>query len=610
MNKTLAFLTIFMLLCVGFSSAYNLDYTAGVASANANCSVMVAGWLITDINDGVNNTALGDATYTKSCVDGGRWTIPFNESYYISSVTLGRLYDGAGGATAYAFKYRLFVNDINIYNGTNDGLTDDNFNISVSNVYGDNLSIYFYDFADANKWIVVNELYASGTSLNPNLFGITASDAWNGSAINVFSAYLNSSWYHTTNGTINTGINGSLGLEFDIDLNATGYVDRTYTDHNTSVDLAAVLIPANSVSFYFYDDSFNLLSQEVNSTLDNGYNSYSFNTSSGDYNLSDVVTGTYNLESITSGYNDVNMFVTMAAGSHQTVNVYFNNLTLANKTFNVFDGGRDPIGDAVISFTRLINGTIIVVEQIITDFSGSARAQLSEITNYGLVASKAGFTTFTGNVTPIADTYTISLLGANVNRFTSSFDDIVYSNALTYVFNNTYADMEFEVFSAAGFLQYYGMNFTYLGVPYDVNISGVPGGGVININITNVNVSVNQTVDVTFWFKSVNHTFATWNDYFYLVDVVPVDASLTEGLFDSSGMSDSLKAVVAGLIILALVLIGFGVSKRSSVGALMGFIGVGLMWSKEFLPRNLSIIAMIVIVVVFVADMKRQGGNL
>jgi len=404
---------------------------------------------------------------------------------------------------------------------------------------------------------------------------------------------------------INTGINSSLGLEFDIVLNASGYVDRTYTDHNTNVDLAAVLYPANSVSFYFYDDSFNLLSQEVNSTLDNGYNSYSFNTSSGDYNLSDVVTGTYNLESITSGYNDVNMFVTMAAGSHQTVNVYFNNLTLANKTFNVFDGGRDPIGDAVISFTRLINGTIIVVEQIITDFSGSARAQLSEITNYGLVASKAGFTTFTGNVTPIADTYTISLLGANVNRFTSSFDDIVYSNALTYVFNNTYADMEFEVFSAAGFLQYYGMNFTYRGVVYESNISGVPGGGVININITNVNVSVNQMVDVTFWFKSVNHTFATWNDYFYLVDVVPVDASLTEGLFDSSGMSDSLKAVVAGFIILAFVLIGFGVSKRSSVGALMGFIGVGLMWSKEFLPRNLSIIAMIVIVVVFVADMKR-----
>lgn len=457
-----------------------------------------------------------------------------------------------------------------------------------------------------NTTLNISDLYNTNITIIPrDVFSNTSL-----SGLNITLSY--GSWSETYTNVSNASfqIVNTLSYTLEIDSESYNMSSTTLSGFATGNTSEIVyLYKYNSAFFTFYDEENSLLTQAVNTTLESGYNTYNFTNSNGTYYLQYIATGNYDLTSITAGYNDVSLYVTMAQNSYREVDVHFNNLTLTNKTFVVYDEGRDAVGGVVVSFTRLINGSVIVVEQGTTDFSGSVRVQLNENTKYGIVASKEGYNTFTGEVKPIEDSYVISIQSDSINRFTSTYDDIHYNTDVQYTYNNTYADVSLEIYSAEGYLTYYGFNFTYRGVDYFKNITGIPAGGNVMGNITNVDVTDEQKVYITFFFKSVNQTLISWDENFYLVDVVPTDNTLKTGLLDTTGMTETQLAIVGGIILLLLVTLAAGLSKSYLVTGVVSIAVIGLLWSKGFFLRELSIVTMIVIALLTIAKLVKGGSS-
>ena len=593
--------------------------------------------------------------------------VDFWDSSDVNSINVtidGTTYENATGNTITTNILQNNTNNYTIIVNSSSHFTRTFTNIPVSSNYqaivkGSDIKFKAYEKFTGNELKGnitignITKLVRSNFFLNSKIYNITW--AWTNSSAFYFpmteektitekqNATLNISGLYTTNLTIIprdtfsnasvSGVNitlsyGSLSETFTNVSNASFNLVNTlsYTltidseDYNVSVSSISglgtgnetkyiYLYKFNSAFFTFYDENLVILSQLVNTTMNSGYNSYTFNTSNGTYYLQEMATGNYDLISSTSGYNDVSLYVTLAAGSYQEVDVYFNDLTLSNKTFIVYDEGRDAVEGAVVSFTRLINGSLIVIEQGTTDFSGSVRVSLSENTKYGLVVSKSRYNTFTGEVTPTEDSYVISITSDNINRFTSSYDDIVYDVGTHYTYNNTYGDLFLETYSAGGYLTYYGYNFTYRGVLYSENITGIPAGGFVSSNITNIDVSAEQKVYATFFFKSVNQSLISWDESFYLVDVVPSDNTLKNGLLDTTGMTDSQLAFVGGIILLLLITLAAGLSKSYLVTSIVGISVTGLLWSKGFFSRELALVSMIVLAVLTIAKLIKSGGS-
>lgn len=72
-------------------------------------------------------------------------------------------------------------------------------------------------------------------------FSITATDAYNGTALQSFNATVNGTEYTTTTGQINTTIPSNSTALFNITMEAIGYYTRTYLNYNVSANLAAEL---------------------------------------------------------------------------------------------------------------------------------------------------------------------------------------------------------------------------------------------------------------------------------------------------------------------------------------------------------------------------------
>ena len=456
------------------------------------------------------------------------------------------------------------------------------------------------------------------TGIYDNVLNITVTDAYDSKVLSNFSGWI---YNNDTSSNITFSTTGNLSQTNLLQgLNYTIYLSNpplTYANNeNLEVNLTSLntterlinydLYESNSMTFEFYDgNTYSLLSQSVNATLESTNDTYNFNTSNGQYFLDNVTSGTYTLTANTNGFATATVFVTVNNGEHQTVKTYFGGDTNA-KVFYVVNNRGDAVSGVVITFTRTVNGSQVVYGQKITDFAGAIQINLNEATQYGLTASKSGYDTFTGDVTPFLDTYTINIESEGSALFESAFSDIAYSISMDHKDNDTFALLNFQILSASGMIQYYGMNISEGSQNFFKNISGSPAGGTATINVTNITTNL---LTVEFFFNSVNHSAVFWTKQFKLFDFIPSNYSLSQkGSLDTTGMSLSQKAFVAGLIIVVLVVLGLAISGTPSVGVLLGILAVGVMWSKDFLPRNYSLITIIVLTVLLLVDVI--GGEL
>lgn len=401
------------------------------------------------------------------------------------------------------------------------------------------------------------------------------------------------------------------GLIYEFVFNPVGdYATNTglsfnYTASGTIGSKNLELYENNSILFTFKNgDTFTIITTEINGTLFNDNQTYNFNTSTSSYFLSGITGGTYTLRASTVDFNDVEIFVTVVNNEYQELNVFFGEDVTA-KIFTVTDNSGDSIEGVVVTFTKELNGSTVTYGQKITDFSGAIQIYLNENTLYSLTAVKSGYETFSGDVTPFQDSYTINLEEEGSERFISSFDDISYASTFRYVINSTYASFDFSIVSPAGFLQYFGASTTYNGTTYFHNSTGSPSGGSIIFNITNINTSLENTLNVTTWFKSVNNTYIEWNTI-YLVDAEKGTNNVATWNF--SGLTNGAKATIGMFILIFLIGTGIAVSRRIFVGALLGMIGVGFCMTIGFFPVVYGTMTLITMALLIIGDLS-SGEN-
>ena len=92
--------------------------------------------------------------------------------------------------------------------------------------------------------------------------------------------------------------------------------------------------------------------------------------------------------------------------------------------------------------------------------------------------------------------------------------------------------------------------------------------------------------------------------------VVPSNISVTGGLFDDVVALDPaspVRGLVGAFIIIVLLLIFAGASKDMSVAVIGGFLGLGINWYFELMPKNLLVISLIVGLILLVGD-NASGG--
>lgn len=131
------------------------------------------------------------------------------------------------------------------------------------------------------------------------------------------------------------------------------------------------------------------------------------------------------------------------------------------------------------------------------------------------------------------------------------------------------------------------------------------------LNISGISPVNQSRIVITYFFKHVNHTLASWDEIYFLHNLTPKSTSLAGGLFNDCQVGDENLIPVCTLIgafIITIFILGVGVPTRSlSAGVFAGFVGLGISYSYGLLNNTLSLVSLIVLIILLIAD--GIGGN-
>lgn len=247
---------------------------------------------------------------------------------------------------------------------------------------------------------------------------------------------------------------------------------------------------------------------------------------------------------------------------------------------------------ALTQATRLLDDGYALIEEALSDDSGTATMFLDPTATYMVNVTAIGFVTYSGSFQTSSSDYTIYMVNSSqVADFTYIFDDIymwllpdVYS-----ILNQSGVTINFTILSTNSTLTYYGMNITYpngtiLFHDEDTTASGGTITGLFNAT------DLNETwVNATIYFLKDGYSIWTESHIYYIY------ASEGYGLeiFDIE-IPMFAKSLVT--IILALF-IGISVARYNTIGSgILVMIFLGFM---TFIGWFEPIIYMLLIVATF-----------
>lgn len=488
------------------------------------------------------------------------------------------------------------------------GLSIGNYTVTASKTGYFDKTFDFEVFPLDNKTITV-------TGMSDTLLNITAQTIINGTSISSFSGWA---------------YNDDLGINVSIDTNTSFYeasvltgnytlflqaLNHADTFFNVTVDdqLENVTVPMytnNSLNVSLYDvDTLSLINVAANISFVGSSVSYNKSTSNGLTFIDYMNDDTYEITVDALGYETSNLFVTVGPNTHETVNFY---LTQTATEVDFIVRGNDPtaatnlIENATLTFSRNINGSIIVVGQTSTDFSGRASIFLDPTVTYILSVSASGFNSFTGSVKPTQSEYSVTLIRTVTGFVESQFSDLLVTNTL-FSYNNTTTQVvtNYTINSPTGSLQYFGLTSTFDGNTYTQNITGSPGGGTPSINFS-VNTSINNTVVVTYFYKLTNSSEQSWSETYFVSDVNAQGTSLPGFINELSSASGAVKGLVGAFIVVFFVVL-FAITRNLSVITVSGLIGVFINYTYGLWPNILSLIVLVVGIILLISD--NVGGR-
>lgn len=453
------------------------------------------------------------------------------------------------------------------------------------------------------------------------ILNITVADANNGTYLNNFSALLyssttgNLSTYTTTNGSIIVPWANETSLLnitiFNIIFNNVTYANTSsyivfngtapaYENKTVSVYLQ------NTVDFNLLDSyTLTLLNVSANITLTGSTATYNFNTSNGTYHAASLNADTYTVRVTATGYN-ANTVLLTTAGDYQNVTYYMDGNTQL-VTFSLQDTLGNPIENSTVSFGRNFNGTIQTFAQIVTDFSGLFSLYLNPSVTYLLTATHPSgtYATFTGNILPSqSTTYLIRMQFANAETF-SSILNYTYAH-YTAVYDNTTStiNVSYEVISSIGDLDNFGLSTDYNTTNFAQNVTGITGGGIATILITGVDLTFQNTINVTFFIDRTGFSVLNYSVPFTFEHYATSNQSLTGGLSNNFPTSWFGKALLGTFILVVCIAGIFALTSSSTAAIVTGIVVTGVLSipTVALFPLLYGVIVVVVGIVVLIAD--------
>ncbi|MCA1800582.1 MAG: LamG domain-containing protein, partial [Actinobacteria bacterium] len=472
--------------------------------------------------------------------------------------------------------------------------------------------------------VAANNYFTSSTaahnttaSLDQTLTPWTAirAELYNGTAVNNFTAEYDSAEYATT-----------TGVAFIPLFNETATVSITAatlpsgTLVNTSANLTADPYLQNHTFTLFYVNSLNITFRDLdtqnlinNVTLLAEGNSatYNLNTTTGNIFAELLNPNTYKLTATSSGYADNTIYVTLN-NDNQTVTMY-----LQNDTSDIIVIVRDTLGDdvsqATITIGRNINGSTVTYAQAKTDFSGSTTINLVNGVDYTITVTHPSYAVFADTITPISglSPYTIRLRALAEEVFVSPLTGIYYKISTDGDAAKTWFSVTYDITSEQSDLQWFSANTTYDGVIYTQNVSGSPAGGIITLNITNLNITAQNVFTVQYAFKASGFDTRTWTETYYISPYVPGAYTVQKNLLSAAGELGVVgRAILGTLIVLAFISIVGGATKSITIAGVAGLAGVGLVYyGGLFIPIYASIAAVFSGTLILADNLLRGRGG-
>ena len=419
---------------------------------------------------------------------------------------------------------------------------------------------------------------------------------------------LNSSFsgsYNTTNGTINLALprgevlNGTIdALDYAI---TTELFTATYNQvYNFSV------YPTNSININIFDLDTGLLidDRRTNITI-NGPEYQLTYTTNGTIFFEGLLPGTYQLDLIAPNFAANTYYFTLADRTHQTLNTYLSG-SCNEVTFLILDTYQLALDDVVTTFNQQINGSWVEIGQRTTDVSGSIEMCLQEELHM-IQASKTGYETWEGDLTPFNSEYSIILdiLGSQV--YETLFEDVTYLFSPTVgVLNTNLTDFTLTTYSPGGKILYFGLNTTYNGTYYISNSTTSPSGGSATIQLPLS--EENQNFKVTFFIKTVSGNYHSWDQNYQVYDYSISQYSLVY-LFDEWEEQTGSFTVLFWVYIILAISLGLlmltGASKIILIIWSILFIGIFSSPMIEVIPLPIGIIQGVVLILITIAMGKR-----
>lgn len=360
----------------------------------------------------------------------------------------------------------------------------------------------------------------------------------------------------------------------------------------------------NSILFNIFNaETLGLITEQVNISMTTINQSYSFNTSNGVIFAQQINDGTYVTIITSTTFTPTQIFITVTNNSFQQQNIFLN-VAGEDVTFFVQNNLGEFIEGAIATFKTDVNGSPVVVAQEITDFAGIFQVELDPTKFYAITITHPEYEVWTGTVKPTQEEYTINVDNLGVTQFISIYEDVRFSTRINHPANSTFAEFFLDIFSNIGSLQFYGLSYNST---VFANQTSSTGGGVEFINVTSIN-PINEVITITYWFKSTNQSLlTTWQQTWIVGDLIPSNISFTGGLFnDTETASPGTKVFFGMIIILALMVLGGLLTATLAGASFAGMAGVGVAAFAGFLPLPISIVTIIILAVILLAD--AMGG--
>lgn len=420
----------------------------------------------------------------------------------------------------------------------------------------------YYDIVQEFTLAPLENLTSSITNVYNAIVNVSARNVVGNSSINSFSGSVYTLNYNTTNGYLSLPY--MIGNTTNVTIFGTTFSSEQYTQSFSSnyTELVAYLYETGAIeiNFYYEANGTPLTGVDVNILALNGTTDFTNNTGSSNRFYTTISdTGDLVITINKDGFSEKVYYETISTGRYVTLNAYLLTEDETQSTsFQVYNEINQLVGDAQLSFYRLINGTLERVAMKKTDFSGIATVNLDRGAIYVLRVTHEDYLQKEVSLQPSSLTYKVYLTGTSL-QYSSLFDSVEYvinpSGSRDLYGNNTY-DFSLSISAAQNNLDWWGVMVMYLnesgGLQSWINNQTISTGGFANITLT---MPLNYTVINTTYFIKVDG-YSSWskNVQFFVYPLVNGTHRLDTAFSDyGDEINDFIKVLLETFITLGLV---------------------------------------------------------